>query len=305
MLASFKDVIGRSQPGFVGLALLVYATSIPLVAWRWRVVLSAVTRRQPPLGPLILASLASSFVNNVTPSARLGGEACRVAALVSLRFATAIQATVAIAYERLSEMPALIGLALATLLVVGRIHVGAPSAVWTWLVAGGLALIGAVTVRAVAARAWRRLRDRRRGLESLTVAPSAIGMAALVSAAIWTLDVFRLRLIAAAFHAPIDLPQAATLAAITIVAGLIPTMGGLGVIEGGLVTGLIAMGVPPADAVAMTVVERAISYGLSTVVGFGALSTLGGRTLWNAVRVGTPAAEAATTTSYARGVPHL
>ena len=73
-----------------------------------------------------------------------------------------------------------------------------------------------------------------------------------MSAAIWMLDVVRLRLAAAAFHTPIGFTEAATLAAITIVAGLVPSLAGLGPIEGGLVAGLIAFGVSPADAIAIT-----------------------------------------------------
>ena len=116
-----------------------------------------------------------------------------------------------------------------------------------------------------------------------------------MSVAIWTLDVVRLRLAAAAFNAPIGLPQAATLTAITIVAGWVPTIGGLGAIEGGLIAGLVGMGVPPADAIAITAVERAISYGVGTVAGFVSLSLLGGRSLWRAVRVGVTVPEGATT----------
>ena len=54
--------------------------------------------------------------------------------------------------------------------------------------------------------------------------------------------------------------------------------------------GLVAFGVRPADAAAITAIERAISYGLASVAGAGALSALGGRALWRAARK--PAVEA-------------
>ena len=98
---------------------------------------------------------------------------------------------------------------------------------------------------------------------------------------------------AAAFHAPVGIAEIVALAAITIVGGLAPTVGGLGAIEGGMIAGLIGMGVSTPDAVAITAVERTMSYGIATLAGFGALSALGGRSLWNAVRVGAPAAEGA------------
>jgi uncharacterized protein (TIRG00374 family) len=156
--------------------------------------------------------------------------------------------------------------------------------------------IAAVMMRArYGTRARARVRDRWRSLASVGVAPSAVVLSTLISAAIWSLDVLRLRLAAAAFSAPIGLLQAATLTAITIVAGWVPTIGGLGAIEGGLIAGLVGMGVPPADAIAITAVERAISYGVGTLAGFVSLSLLGGRSLWKAVRLGAPVPEGATT----------
>jgi len=106
--------------GFVALALAVYIISVPLVALRWRTVLRGVTGRLAPIGSLVLATLASGFVNNMTPAARLGGEACRVITLVRLRLATMRQAAAAAAYERLMGVPAVAVIAAATLFVVGR-----------------------------------------------------------------------------------------------------------------------------------------------------------------------------------------
>lgn len=299
MLVSIKEAAVRADLSFVALALLVYAVSVPLVALRWRTVLRGVAGGDPPLGPLILATLASSFVNNVTPAARLGGEACRVVALVRLRLAPVSKAVAAAAYERLTEAPAVALIAALTVFAIGRRPLGhfsqpttpsAPVMVFTlvMLVVSAMALL---LMNRALARAWSRLRS----LASIAVAPSALAMSAAMSAAIWALDVLRLRVVSAAFQAPIGLPEAATLTAITIVAGWVPTVGGLGAIEGGLFAGLVAFGVPPADAVAITAVERGISYGIGTAAGFCALWWLGGRSLWNAVRVGVPVSEGAAT----------
>lgn len=307
MFGALRETAARADFVCVALALAVYATSIPLVALRWRAMLRGVTGRVAPLGSLVLGTLASTFVNNITPAARLGGEACRVVTLVRMRLATTPQAAAAAAYERLSEVPAVAGLAMATLFVVGRMSfgtiglpVGGARTLGLWVASGcalGVAL--AVLMRGALGR-WGsrmggRIRARWRPFAAIRVAPSAFVISALISAVIWMLDVGRLRLAAAAFHAPIGLPQAATLTAITIVAGWVPTVGGLGAIEGGLVAGLVSMGVPPADAIAITVVERSISYGIGTLAGLVSLSLLGGRSLWRAVRVGPSVPEGATT----------
>jgi uncharacterized membrane protein YbhN (UPF0104 family) len=55
-------------------------------------------------------------------------------------------------------------------------------------------------------------------------------------------------------------------------------------VEGGLVAGLIAFGVDVPTAAAITVLERAISYGLSTAAGAVVIARFGGAQLWHAAR---------------------
>ena len=56
-----------------------------------------------------------------------------------------------------------------------------------------------------------------------------------------------------------------------------PTIGSVGAIEGSLVAGLMMCGATADTAVAITLVERAISYGLSTALGAVSLTVIGGR----------------------------
>ena len=299
VMTAVRDALARAEPAWVMLAIAIYVVSVAVVAFRWRTMIAGVTGTRVPFGPLVLATLASSFVNNVTPAARLSGEACRVVALVRMRVATTAQATAVAAYERLTEAPAVVLLALAAFFVVGRFESTSLTSLTSLIpgaaaaaIAGALLVLSAAlyVARGVLARAWRRLADRWRQLGSISVAPSTLGTTAALSGVVWLLDVLRLAIVAAAFGAPIGPLRAAALAAITIVAGWVPTIGGLGAVEGGLVAGLVSFGVTPADAVAITIVERAMSYGLATVAGAGALSLLGGRSLWNAVRMRAPLA---------------
>jgi len=274
------------------LPVLVYAVSVPAVAMRWRVVLHGVTGRRLPLGPLILASLASSFVNNVT--AGPAGEACRVLALVRLKFATASRATAAAVYERLSEIPVVMLMIGCAAAVFGRdllAHVQRPRVPMTIAAIVAVAAVIGYAARRHIVRVWHALRDRA-GLHAVAIDTASLSASASWSVAVWALDITRLWLIARMFGAPIGPVQAAALSAVTVLGGLAPTIGGLGVIEGGMIAALIAFGMPSQTAIAITAVERGISYGLATVAGAGALAALGGRELWTAARA-SAAAESA------------
>src|SRR5262249_47191933 len=103
----------------------------------------------------------------------------------------------------------------------------------------------------------------------------AIGYAAL--AQVETL--VRQIVVAAAFGFPLTLQQSAAVTALSIAGGLVPTVGSVGAIDGSIVAGLMICGAPADPAVAITLVERAISYGLSTALGAAALAGLGGRAI--------------------------
>jgi len=281
VLQSITTALAGARPSYVLLAIALYAISVPVAAWRWRTVLLGL-RQRAPLGRLMLTHLAAICINNITPASRLAGEACRVVSLVRGRIAATSTAVASIIYDRLSEVPAVLVLAAVGVAAVGRSAALASAVTSSRLVVLATALC-IVTIAVVFL--VPRLREQMQAADRITVAPRALAIAAAVSAALWLLDVMRLRAAAAAIGAPVTLAQAATLSAITIVAGLVPSIGGLGVVEGGLVGGLVAFGVKPTDAAAITAIERAISYGLASVAGAGALSALGGRALWDAVRL--------------------
>jgi uncharacterized membrane protein YbhN (UPF0104 family) len=75
------------------------------------------------------------------------------------------------------------------------------------------------------------------------------------------------------------LQQSATIAALSVAGGLVPTVGSLGAIDGAMVGGLMLSGATADTAVAVTILERTISFGLSTALGAGALALVGGRAI--------------------------
>jgi uncharacterized membrane protein YbhN (UPF0104 family) len=188
---------------------------------------------------------------------------------------SALVSAASVAYDRLSELPAIAALLLLAAWSFSFRTIAFFAAALFVLVGAGALLRRATTLRPAWVEHFRGVR----------IAPSALAAAIGLSIVLWSLDVVRLRLVAATMRAPIGLAQAAALSAVTIAAGWAPTIGGLGAIEGGLLAGLIAFGVAPVDAAAVTAIERAISYGAATLAGAAAMAVLGiGRTERAALR---------------------
>ncbi|WP_297055076.1 flippase-like domain-containing protein, partial [Thermosulfurimonas sp.] len=110
---------------------------------------------------------------------------------------------------------------------------------------------------------------------------AAVGLSSLV----WALDILRLKLIALVFGWHPSLTLVAVISLANLVFGLLAfTPGGVGIVEGGLTGVLLYLGVPLPLSLSVTLLERFISYGLSTVVGFMVLATSGGMEIWKALR---------------------
>jgi glycosyltransferase 2 family protein len=269
---------------YVAAALGLYLIGVLTCATRWRTILASLGTRVRMVDTA-LAHLAGIFAGNVTPASRVGGEACRIAA-IGLRSRVALPvAAMASVYDRLSEVPPVVVLVVAavpTLAVAGaRVRIGR---VAVTALAAALALLVFGSVRVVRRHAsWRSWRER---IASGPVGRETMAAAVGFSSVVWLQDVVRLMIVAAAFGVPLTVSQGATLSVLTIVGGMLPTMGGLGAIEGGLVAGLVLFGIRIETAAAITAAERAISYGLATVAGGSAFALIGGRQLWQATRSG-------------------
>jgi uncharacterized protein (TIRG00374 family) len=108
----------------------------------------------------------------------------------------------------------------------------------------------------------------------------------LLSSAVWVLDVIRLKLLAMALNLPLSLFLIATVSILYLLLGSLPiTPGGLGIVEGGLISILLYFGLPLASASSFVFLERLISFGLSSVIGFVYLFYYGGFKIWKSVKL--------------------
>jgi len=284
--------LAQAQSGYVAAALALYIFSVIVTAVRWRVILSTLGCRLGLTGTLV-PYLCGVSVGNLTPARTLGADACRLAVLRARHGTPTRVAAASVFYDRLSEIPAIVVLALA-----------ATPAVWVlvsesdrYLIAAAFAVAaisGIMYFSTVRRRVRSRLSSWHDRLVGTPIDPAGLGVAVGLSGLVWLQDVARLMLVSAAFRVTLTPSQSATLSVVTLAGGIVPTVGGLGVVESGLVGGLTLFGVPLHVAVAITAAERAVSYVFGTCAGAVTLVMVGGRRVWTAAqgraRLAAPAA---------------
>lgn len=284
-LVSAAHRFATVRPGFIALAFGLYLGSFFIVATRWcgflRMIGASVS-----VWRAALAGVAGLAMGNLVPSTRIAGEATRIALVRRTGEVTWRQATLAAVWDRLSEVPPI-----AALVIVAALGLrGLPSrsrTVTLAFVAAVLLVGGGLAVRALrrsgsGLAGWRE----RLALDHLRFPVFAAGVG--FSALVWLQDVLRLTCSALAFGVMLSPAQMATLSVLTMIGGLVPTVVGIGPVEGVLVAGLVAFGVDLPTAAAITAAERMVSYGFSTSAGSLVVALQGGRSLWGAVRRRSP-----------------
>jgi uncharacterized membrane protein YbhN (UPF0104 family) len=236
--------------------------------------------RALPLGPTTLLQLAITFVNLVIPSS-----AARVATVVRYQQRFGVSATEAVVAGGLDSVAGFtvqavllfisFGLGLSSLhLDLDGAGSGAIEALLVFLglcVVAGLASLLFRKVRRMvvdglrtALDGLRRLRDPQRLLMLFggnLLAELLFAVTLGITARAFGFDVALVNLVA------INV-------AVSLVGGLLPIPGGMGVAESGLSLGLIAAGVPEADALAIALSYRAVTFYLPPIWGAAALQWL-------------------------------
>jgi len=278
MLHGIGGALAHARLSLVALAVALHLAGLLITGERWRVVIAALGSPLR-LHRTTLINLAGIFVRNATPTTGLGGDASRVA-LLRAEGVPLARATASFAYVRLAEVPPLALVAALTAPAVATLVSRSKTALF--VSAGALALAAVVCwcarhrLRAQVRFVWLRTAHLRIDRTAACLAVFYATLAQMEAIA-------RQIVVAAAFGVPLTIEQSATVTAMTIVGGLVPTVGSLGAIDGSMVAGLMVFGASAQTAVAMTIVGRAISYGLSTAAGAVALAVLGGPGLVRAV----------------------
>jgi len=296
-LVNLKKVLTRTNLFLFCLAICIYLLSIPLSVLSWNAVLkmfdSAVSVFQ--LIPILMAGV---FVNNTTPMSRAGGEIIRVYGLCEK---SKLPYTVAILSVALSKLIEIIPIGLMSII---SISVLVQKQIISWQQLRFMGMIGCLIVvivvwfiykRHYISTLWSKLlhyliRQEKKfnGKQftakqisrSIKTKKKAFGESLLFSSLLWTLAVVRLKVLAYALGIEFPFSVAAAVTVWYVMVGFLAfTPGGIGIIESGLVGSLVLMGIAPSQAFALTVLERAISYVLSTGIGAFCLFALGGKQL--------------------------
>jgi hypothetical protein len=284
-IAHTVDRLSTANPWYLLAALALYIVSVFIVGARWRGFVRALGG-EVGLVRASLATLGGIAVGNLAPSSRLGGEACRIALVRLTGTTTWRQATLAAIWDRFSEIPPIVVLGAVALFSIRHLHLSGLSRLSLKMasIAGGVAAALLLITAGTGSlrRARMRLSGWRERLAARRVSGRVFATGVGYSTLLWLQDVLRLTCAARAFGVLLAPTEIAALAMLAMLGGLVPTIGGLGPVEGGLLGGLVAFGVDLPTAAAVTVAERAISYGFSTSTGALVITLLGGRSLWTA-----------------------
>jgi uncharacterized protein (TIRG00374 family) len=282
-------------------AIAVYFISVGLWAFRWQTALSFINYRVS-FAVRYMILCATIFLNNITPGVRIGGDPFgRLYMLHKLENTSYSSAMASLIGERALTPLIVISFLMAGLLLQfgkGSLHLAVILiAVWA------LAAFAAVFVpriffrKRIAVRGVSNITSRilgrfgKRGKVQETIEEIetfysssyatidkwkkvlSIGSLTLLLGA---LDVFRFYIIFLALGYHPQLPVLLVASSLPTIVGLIPFLpGGLVIVEGSLISVFTAFGVPLNLALAATVIERGISFVLSTIVGAGVFSYLG------------------------------
>jgi uncharacterized protein (TIRG00374 family) len=295
------EAIKSANRLLVASAIAIYFLSVGLWATRWQAALSYINCKIS-FGARYLILCATIFLNNITPGARVGGDPFgRVYMLNKLENTSYSSGMASLIGEHALTPLVVVSFFMAGLLL----QFGKRSLQLSLILAAAWALaalgtvfftrlffkkriavkgISSITNRVLGWFGKRgKIRETIRGIEAFYSDSYATidkwekllvigGLTLLLGA----LDVFRLYTIflALGYH-----PSIATLlvaSALPTIVGIIPFLpGGLVLVEGSLISVLALFGVPLNLAMAATVIERGISFVLSTIVGAGVFSYLG------------------------------
>lgn len=290
--AAWRVLAGASLPLLV-VVLAVVALQVVVRAWRWRIVLPERPDGEPVAVASAVGPLLVGYLGNATLPARLGEpiRALLVARREGLGVPMAFGATM---LERLVDIVtlALIGLLAATWLGAAwwMVAIGAVAGLGGIVALGLLVAFGVTRLADMAARGLQRLRLDQ-GPRASRLQHVARGFAAgvdrgrhprrltailLISLVAWALDASIFWLVGRSLGIDLGLGHAVLIGAVAVLSTAIPAAPGyVGTFELAATTAAVALGVPQAPALALSILVHVITVIPVALAGAVAVLALG------------------------------
>ncbi|MGB9941000.1 lysylphosphatidylglycerol synthase transmembrane domain-containing protein [Methanosarcina sp.] len=281
LIESWK-ILKETRISYVILASSAYLLSVYFFAFRWQQVLSSIGYELKATS-LLPIFFGAAFVNNITPASRTGGESLRVVWANKSYGVNYTHALIAIAFERLVEAIPIALLSIYALYSFPPLEINLLPEKGALTLNSAYLLFGTILAAGVAIWVFREkfaflLRDVQQNRKKIK---KSFVPVLLLSCGVWALDVLRLKLIASALELSLPMNFIIILSVLYLVLGCLPiTPGGLGVVEGGLISLLLYFGLSLASAGSFVFLERFVSYGLSSLIGGLYLFYYGGFEIW-------------------------
>jgi hypothetical protein len=299
-----ESALKHANTWYVALAVAIQFLIYGLWTQRWSITIRSlhISIKKRHIFPMLMVGLA---VNNITPSARGGGEPVRAYMLSKYSKAPMENAFATVIADRGLDTFPFVVLAILTI-IFSVVYLTLPE----WVVFGLIiSLVALVTVFFIIlymsineaagekitlwiVKIVKRLSKKkhfeieRRAIEAMRgfqnsmkvmIRDRRVLMLGLpLSFLIWFMEIIRVYIVFSSFGTPVPLGIIAAVFVIATLIGMIPLLpGGIGAVDGVMIILYSAAGVPPSISAAATIVERLISFWMTSFIGIGMLPYVG------------------------------
>lgn len=278
LLQNLKNV----KLNYVIIAIALYLLSVYIFAERWKIVLNSLgyNLKTTQLFPVIFGAIP---INNITPANRAGGEPLRMIWVkkdFGVKYADALMSIV---FERSVEaIPVLVMMVYVIYTIlpfVQNIHPLLSNIVY--LIAIPVVLVLLIYILR------NKIENYIESLKTYYYKLKEVFFPTLfLSSIVWVMDILRFKFIVLSLGLQLPFKVIVLISLLYMILGSIPlTAGGLGVVEGGLITTLNFFGISMTEAAGIVVIERFISYILASLIGSVFLIQFGGLKFWKNLKL--------------------
>jgi len=299
-----ESAIQQSNPWYLALAVIIQLAIYGLWTERWLITTSSldISIKRRHLLPMLLVGLA---INNITPSGRGGGEPVRAYILSKYSKSPFENAFATVIADRGLDTFPFIALAIITI-ITAILYINLPQWMVITLVIGLIILIlvfflalymsinrefGDRAVRwflkilkRISSKMHNRIEQRainavggfQDSMKVMITDRKVLLYGIPISFLIWGLEIMRVYVVFLALNINAPLEIIAAVFVISTLIGMIPLLpGGLGAVDGMMILLYSYAGIPPSISAAATLVERLISFWMTTILGVAVLPYFG------------------------------